>query len=269
VEALSGATRIASRVLAALEEERLDALPAPVYVRGFIRAACAQLGLAPEEALERYEALEAARRVPGGGGERVPVPVASLLVRVVDESGARRGGRRGRQRRVGLAAGLVTAVLAAAATGAYRLAPGDRPAPAGGAAADAGGGAAARGGPGAPAPDGPPAEGGPGPRPDPPPGAAPGPAPDPRPVAAAAPGTRIVVVRADEAVWVRVEPAEGRASEELLPAGAVREWRSAGRLTVTLGNAGGVRVEVDGRALGPLGERGRVVRHVIEPAGTP
>ena len=129
VEAVSAGSRIVPRLVDALEADRQDLLPAPVYVRGFIRAYCDQVGADAEEALRLYE------------------------------------------------------------------------------------------------------------------------------------------VRAIEATWVRIQPDGGEPTEETLAPGAVREWRSTGRFRVTLGNAGGVELELDGQALPALGERGRVVRDVIVPSG--
>jgi hypothetical protein len=72
-------------------------------------------------------------------------------------------------------------------------------------------------------------------------------------------------MRAVEATWIRVQPDGGESSEETLAPGSVREWRGTGRFHVTLGNARGVELELDGQALPVLGERGRVVRDVLVP----
>jgi cytoskeleton protein RodZ len=55
VEAVSAGSRIVPRLVDALEADRQDLLPAPVYVRGFIRAYCDQVGADAEEALRLYE----------------------------------------------------------------------------------------------------------------------------------------------------------------------------------------------------------------------
>ena len=72
-------------------------------------------------------------------------------------------------------------------------------------------------------------------------------------------------MRAVDTTWVRVQPDGGESTEETLAPGAVREWRSAGRFHVTLGNAGGVELELDGRALPALGSAGQVVRDATVP----
>ena len=76
------------------------------------------------------------------------------------------------------------------------------------------------------------------------------------------PAERVLVMRAVEATWIRVQPDGGESSEETLAPGTVREWRSPGRFHVTLGNAGGVELELDGQALPVLGGAGQVVRDV-------
>ena len=55
VEAVSAGSRIVPRLVEALESDRQDLLPAPVYVRGFIRAYCEQIGADADEALRLYD----------------------------------------------------------------------------------------------------------------------------------------------------------------------------------------------------------------------
>ena len=64
VDAISSASRIVPQLIRALEGDRFDLLPAPVYVRGFIRAYCEQVGIDAEEALRRYEIHVASRPAP-------------------------------------------------------------------------------------------------------------------------------------------------------------------------------------------------------------
>lgn len=220
VEALSAASRIVPRLLRALEEDRHDVLPAPVYVRGFIRSYCAEVGAPADEALALYEAARP---------RRVPAALASMATPPVSVARARGG-------RVRVATALALAGLALAGTG-IAVRGGRRPDPAGG--------TAAAGSPATPAR----------------PGAA-------GPPASTAPVEHVLVLRATEAAWVRVAPADGGATEEVLAPGAVREWRSTGPFRVTLGNAGGVALELDGRALPALGTRGDVVRDVVIPGGS-
>jgi cytoskeleton protein RodZ len=73
----------------------------------------------------------------------------------------------------------------------------------------------------------------------------------------------VLLIRAIETTWVRVTPDGGSPAEETLPSGSVREWRSAKGFKVTIGNAGGILLELDGRPLPALGGRGQVVHATI------
>jgi hypothetical protein len=75
------------------------------------------------------------------------------------------------------------------------------------------------------------------------------------------------MIRAVDATWIRVQPDEGRATEELLPAGASREWSAERRFLVTIGNAGGVEVALNGKVLPPLGPKGTVIQRLELPQG--
>ena len=100
------------------------------------------------------------------------------------------------------------------------------------------------------------------------PAAMPAPAPTPAPaVARSAAGPQRLVIRAVDATWIRVQPDEGRATEELLPAGASREWSAERRFLVTIGNAGGVEVALNGKVLPPLGPKGTVIQRLELPQG--
>jgi hypothetical protein len=68
-------------------------------------------------------------------------------------------------------------------------------------------------------------------------------------------------MQARDTTWVRVTAGDERATVETLSPGAGREWRSAGGFRVTLGNTGGIRLELDGQSRpAALGALGRVVR---------
>jgi hypothetical protein len=66
--------------------------------------------------------------------------------------------------------------------------------------------------------------------------------------------------------WLRVRTEGGPATEENVPAGEVREWVSNRPFVVTVGNAGGVSFELNGRPLPPLGADGAVVREFMVPS---
>ena len=82
---------------------------------------------------------------------------------------------------------------------------------------------------------------------------------------AAAPVGYRLVARAVETTWMRVRTEEGKTIEETIPAGQTREWFSSGPFTLTVGNAGGVNLELNGRALPPLGASGVVIPRIVLP----
>ncbi|MEK8035258.1 MAG: DUF4115 domain-containing protein, partial [candidate division NC10 bacterium] len=67
--------------------------------------------------------------------------------------------------------------------------------------------------------------------------------------------------------WIKVQMDGGGSVQELLPAGATREWSAEKRFVLTVGNAGGLQLELNGRTLPPLGERGAVIRELVLPQG--
>ena len=84
-------------------------------------------------------------------------------------------------------------------------------------------------------------------------------------MARSASGPQRLMIRAMDATWIRVQPDEGRATAELLPAGASREWSAERRFLVTIGNAGGVEVALNGKVLPPLGPKGTVIQRLELP----
>jgi cytoskeleton protein RodZ len=59
---ISDATRIGMRYLAALEDDRFEVLPAPVFAKGFLREYARYVGLDPDEVVNFYLAAEQQRR---------------------------------------------------------------------------------------------------------------------------------------------------------------------------------------------------------------
>lgn len=234
LEELARVTRVGTGYLRALEADDHARLPAAVFTRGFIRAYCQVLGASPDEALAAYRAAAP----DGESPEPVTVPAG------------RRRARAGRRGPVVVSAALVVVlgVGLALVSGMLRR-----------------GGEGRVAGPGAPAPAAAPVAPPPGPvatAPAPPPAA-----PAPAPVAAPAPAPAYrLVARASEATWVRVRREDGPMVEETIQAGETREWRSGAPIVLTVGNAGGIALELNGEALPPLGTRGTVVRDVVLPA---
>ena len=273
LEEMSRATRVASRYLECLESDRFSALPAPVFTRGFIRAYCQAVGEPPDEALVRYESRDGAtppppRTTPAAGPPPVPA-----------ESGAR-------SRSAVLVSFVLLVILGMALfavalmTQPAREERVDRRPP-----ADA---VASLPAPAAPTvPEASPPSSPPAAPPTPPRPAAVAPPPAPAsavvtaaPVRATAPPAWLpdvqaatggvaspyrLVAHVSEATWIRVRTEDGRNIEETVPAGEVREWVSNRPFVLTLGNAGGVTLELNGRTLPPLGASGAVISRIVLP----
>jgi cytoskeleton protein RodZ len=237
VAAISAGSRIVPRLIDALEADRQDLLPAPVYVRGFIRAYCNQVGADAVQALRIYDAQTA------------PAPPATVRATSPPALTSPTGRR---WRRIAAGSLLVTALGVATVLLLGRRQP-DAVAGRGGSATMIASRSAA---PVVPAP----------------PATSAGP-PSPVPSAgrrvpasaAPAPVERVLLMRATDTTWVRVQPDGAQPTEETLAPGTVREWRSAGRFHITVGNAGGVELALDGHALPALGAPGQVVRDATVP----
>jgi len=232
---IARSTRVGRRHLEALESDSWGELPAPVFVKGFIRAYCEFLDASPDETLALYRetAGEAAKT------ERVA-----------------HAGHSGPSRRFGtLAISLVLFVALGASLFALRvgLKSAQRPAPQSSAASTAAQSGTEPAASAQPAP-GPVAAAAPAAG-----QAAPAPAAELKP-----PGQRLMI-HAVEPTWIRVQVDDGQVAEELLQAGAVREWTAARRFVLTVGNAGGLEVDLNGRRMPSLGAKGAVIQRLVLP----
>jgi cytoskeleton protein RodZ len=254
LEEVARATRINPRYLEALEADDLGSLPPPAFTRGFIRAYCQVLQSPADDALLLYHQQIG-----------TPPPVAG------PQSGEQRLDLQPRGRGTVLVSFVLVVVLGMALVGLTMLLQPGR---------ETGGAAPAQ-----PAVE-PSAAPEPAPEPDAPRPAAPvsTPAPEARsaqpsaapqlepaattpekaaPVGAAA---YRLIARVSEPTWIRVRMDDGRATEETIPAGEVREWVSKTPFVLTVGNAGGVMLELNGRPLPPLGARGAVISRLVVPS---
>jgi cytoskeleton protein RodZ len=280
LEEISRVTRVGSSYLEALESDRFAALPAPVFTRGFIRAYCQALGESPDEALARYDGRE-------GGAPVTPRPTAGAGTPApVAESEPRS--------RSAVLVSFVLLVILGMALFAVALmtqpareerverrmpsaserAPSSLPAPTSPSAsepsstASAPAGSSTASGPGVPGPTSaaPPVPAGAAVTTE----AARASAPPPwlGDVQAATGGVASpyrLVARVSEPTWIRVRTEDGRSTEETVPAGEIREWVSNRPFVLTLGNAGGVTLELNGRTLPPLGPSGAVISRIVLP----
>jgi cytoskeleton protein RodZ len=260
LEEVSRATRINPRYLEALEADNLGALPPPAFTRGFIRAYCQVLQSSADDALLLYHQQTG-----------TPAPVAG------PQSGEQRLDLQSRGRGPVLVSFVLVVVLGIALVGLTMLLQSGR---------ETGGAVPVRQAvEPSPAPE--PAEETEGSRPPAPaaavtearpsqPAAAPQPSaavaspdkvsPDKATPAAATAASYRLIARVSEPTWIRVRMDDGRATEETIPAGEVREWVSKTPFVLTVGNAGGVLLELNGRPLPPLGARGAVISRLVVPS---
>jgi hypothetical protein len=82
-------------------------------------------------------------------------------------------------------------------------------------------------------------------------------------------GTHHLVVRVIDPTWLRVQVDDRQVAEELLQTGAVREWKATKRFTLTVGNAGGVEIDLNGKRLPSLGAKGAVIQRLVLPPEQP
>jgi cytoskeletal protein RodZ len=250
LESIASATKISVRHLQALEKGDLQRLPAPVFTRGFIRAYAGFLGLEPEEMVNAYLSEF------GGSGRTQPLGSAPARSRVPSKG-------------LLVLAGVAAAVAVLVAAGIWRHA--HRPRPAAGRPADLrpvslsphirlvpaasetaapaprtpANGASLDPAPAAPAPTDPAA-------------AAP---PDP-----AAAGSLSLSVHLEADCWGEVFGDDRRLFSGMFRRGDDRTFEASKTFRLTFGNAGAVRISVNGRALPPLGKPGEVVRNFrIDP----
>jgi cytoskeletal protein RodZ len=236
LEEISAATKISLRLLTALEKSDLSRLPAPAFTRGFIRSYALHIGIDPEEKVCAYMA-DLADAASGASPSAIRV---------------RSRFRRGRGATAGTIVGGVTAVLlllGVIARPARHAAPrADRPLATRSAHValknvDA--------------------------------SSEPTPAVrQPEPVAEVANSAATtdaaplvtLVLEFDSDSWIKLNASGETLFVGLVRRGQVRKFEARGGFQLSLGNAGGVRVTVDGRALDPLGGAGQVVRDLPLPA---
>jgi len=303
LEEIARTTRVARHYLESLEADAFDALPSPVFTRGFIRAYCQALSEPPTEALAAYEGREGRTPQQIAAAARLGAPAARA------GAPAARGGEPEPRGRGAVLVSFVLLVVLGVALFAVALlihprdraervatepadtrparsadetppiatpvTPPPRPsAPAGGGASTTPGSAAT--GTTAPMTAAPSAAASGGAA-----GAAPPVAAVTTPPVAAVttpPATMPaldalvsvsspyrLVARTNETTWIRVRTEDGRMSEENVPPGEVREWISNRPFTLTIGNAGGVSFELNGRSVPQLGPKGAVIQRIVLP----
>jgi cytoskeletal protein RodZ len=81
--------------------------------------------------------------------------------------------------------------------------------------------------------------------------------------APASDGQLVLDLEANELSWVVVQIDSGSPQEALLRPGEKAHWKGQDQFILTLGNAGGVKAELNGKPLKPFGPSGKVARDVV------
>jgi cytoskeleton protein RodZ len=231
---MSDATSINVTFLEAIEQGQTTVLPEP-YIRAFIREYARVLGLDPEETLRGYE--EAVRPIVPELKEEHPADAAYDVTpspRTQEETPAAT-----LNPRLALAAIIIIVVIALIIV-LWNLSRSPTGEPAGGMAP----------------PDSAQAEtfessgisGGEHVPPD-------------RSGTQNIPDSLTLTARAIDSVWILVQRDDLPPVDVILKAGIRVSWKARNRFLLTIGNAGGVDVTLNGKPFGPLGQRGAVVRN--------
>lgn len=260
IEDVARALQLSARHIAAIERDDYEQLPAATYVRGYLRAYAQLVGIAPERVLDRFNQLPIANRRQG---LVPPAPAAQI-------SSSDSMVKLGTLAVAGVMLGLAIVWWQGQEPASTPTTPAVPPVAAVPEAAPTP----------PPEPDAPPARAQPESTPA-PIAAAEKPAERPAPVAPAretpvididpnAPRARVVLYVTDES-WADVRDARGqRLIYETVPAGRVVTLDGVPPLQVFLGNAEGVRVELNGRNYDVLRhKRGQVARFTLGEPNRP
>ena len=227
LEEISTATKISVRLLTALEKSDLSRLPAPVFTRGFIRSYSRHLGLDPDEMVNAYLADLAPDKGRDGGSKK---------------GGLRSRFLRGRRAAASTIVISVTAILLLLGLIARPERRGSATTP-----------IVARHSPPVSFKNV---------------SVSPGPAPSIQEPAVESPKAAGVsmVLEFEQDSWTEVSADGQTIFSGLSRRGTKQQFEARDGFRLTLGNAGGVRVTVDGHPLEPLGGAGQVVRDMPVPA---
>ena len=260
LDSVAKVTRITKENLEALENDEFQAISAPVIVRGFLRNYAAYLGLDPQELVDRYDSQTDLIKIPGD--KEVPQPskdenpVFKYLV--------------------------FLCILLAGVAVLYYLQ--ESPLPPSPPPPSPAGTAAPAPGPPSPAPGAQPFQ----PKTETSPGEAarkaipPGKEkkPSEEPVSAVTgPGEKeaakerrhVLRAVATEKTWMRILNDEEQVSDVLLQPKETSSWTARRQFRITIGNAGGIELFLNGVSQGRLGKSGQVVNLVLprEAGATP
>jgi len=275
LEQISSTTKISTRMLQALEQEKFTQLPGGIFNKGFVRAYARTLGLDEEQAVADYlEASgEAPRAEPAIREDDRDNPDRTAPLRITDESPGRleiRAEVASRQLPWGVLAVILLVIALGLSLWNYRLREQERsvqhPKPAPRAATQAAN--PINSAPAAPRSEGQSSTG--------PPDSSSPPAsplensssqPATNPSATRAPGEFMVVIKARDESWLSVFVDGKPAGSETLKAGDQRSFHGRERVTMKVGNAAAVDFLLNGNLLPVGGNVGEVKTVTIGPSG--
>lgn len=247
LDEVASKTRIHPAFLMALEEGNFAKLPDQVFAKGFVRSYARSLGLDEEEAIRRFSAS-------AGAFYEQQVERERLRLKQAEEERRKKANRNV----VVAAAGVALLVLVFLLTRdrspvVPNRVPGDLE--------------QSRTAPAARATNNPPAVGSPaeGPSESMSLASAANEPQDQLPLEGVRPDKAplILDLEATELSWVVVQVDGTGVHEALLRPGDRVRWKASEQFTITLGNAGGVRVELNGKLQGPFGPSGKVARDIV------
>lgn len=286
VDEVSSKTRIRSDFVRALEEGNFSKLPDQVFARGFVRSYARSLGLDEEDAIQRFAKSAGAFYEKQDERER-------LKIRQVEEERKRQANRKAVGVAIGVAVLTLIFLLSREQSSVVRRGDSDQ------ASAKHSTAEVVKEDPSASAPREPESASEPlkqseaavtapssttdevrRSEPATPPATASN--PDTKTVSASSPGADgplagislegagvagdgqlVLDLEATELSWVVVQIDNGSPQESLLRPGEKAQWKGQDQFILTLGNAGGVKAELNGKPQKPFGPSGKVARDIV------
>jgi cytoskeleton protein RodZ len=236
LEKIAQVTKISVRMLEYMEADRFDKLPGGVFARSFVRQYARAVGLDADELVRELERVRAPGWEPQARTEEAPQPE----IRVPRL--ARWGGGRRLRTNSALPALLLAVMVMLACSVAYTWWQKSRRNPAGLPAAVP---ASAAKTPAVPAPAPLPAN----------------PEPPAQPVAAAArpeDGSVRLALTAEEPTWVQAKANGKVVFSGIIQPNETKSLEAADTITLRIGNAGGLAISLNGKAIPAVGPKGQV-----------
>ncbi|UCE63202.1 MAG: helix-turn-helix domain-containing protein [Nitrospirota bacterium] len=266
LDQVASVTRIQLKYLQALEEEQFSALPEPVFTKGFVRTYARSLGMDEHDVLRRFS--EASNKYFGTGQQE-----HERVQSTTEEE------KRGKPNRIAMGVLIGVIVLGLGLYLSRQQQPTPAPTPETTESPSVS----------SPLPMGEETETPPLPslrehpreqemdigsktisaEPDLPPVALPTVPDQSKPVKPKTPsvstttGPLLMELEATQLTWVVVKSDGKEPEEALLQPKQRTTWKANKQFTLTLGNAGGVRVWLNGKSRGPFGKQGQIVREVV------